>query len=130
MKRDMDLIRDILLRLEKMHLEAGAVYLIDWSDPIFQFEGQTMDEVVYNLDLIVQSGFVNAPPKMQGGAALGYAGLTPRGHEFLDDVRDPKVWRMTKDGVQKVGGAGLDILVGIAKHYAKDMVSKTLGFQV
>lgn len=130
MKRDMDLIRQILFRLEEMHIGAGDVYSIHWSDPMLQFEGHTMDEVVYNLEQIEMSGFINCPSGARGMTALGYAGLTPRGHEFLDEIRSPKVWQLTKDGMQKAGVFSLEIVGQIARHYVREITSKALGFDI
>jgi hypothetical protein len=130
MKRDMDLIRLILLRLEEKHIGAGDVYYMDWTDPELAFDGYSMDEMVYNLEQIQMSGFINSPNGAGGLTGLGYAGLTPRGHEFLDEIRSPKVWQLTKDGMQKAGVFGLEIVGQIARHYVREIASKTLGFDI
>jgi hypothetical protein len=45
--------------------------------------------------------------------------LTWEGHEFLDDIRDPEIWRKTKDRAKSVAGAGLSLLWEIAKAEIK-----------
>jgi DNA-binding transcriptional ArsR family regulator len=44
--------------------------------------------------------------------------LTWSGHEFLDTVRDPEVWRRTKEGAGKVGSWSISILADLAKGYS------------
>jgi hypothetical protein len=45
--------------------------------------------------------------------------LTWAGHDFLDSVRDPKIWSATKDKVKKAGGFTIDIIAGAAKETIK-----------
>jgi hypothetical protein len=42
--------------------------------------------------------------------------LTWAGHDFLDSVRDPKIWRATKDRVKEAGGFTIEILAASAKE--------------
>ena len=53
--------------------------------------------------------------------------LTYRGHEFLDTIRDEEVWRRTKAGVTKMGGASIELLWEIGKAYGKQVAQEKLG---
>jgi hypothetical protein len=105
MKHDMELIRELLLKIEALEIPQGSTLFFDVHG--LQVEGYGPDEVAYNLELLFDAGFV----KGQGGAdTFGIAGLTWNGHEFLDDIRDPEIWRKTKERAKAVTGVGLSFL--------------------
>ncbi len=125
MKRDMDLVREILLRVEEADKECGMEDLLP--------EGVSEDETrkyEYHLDMLVnQTGFVT------GVNISGLSGetwidlkLTWNGHEFLEAVRDPEIWRRAKEGAKKVGSASIDFLWEAAKAYARHLAKEKLGF--
>ncbi|UQW77114.1 hypothetical protein [Pseudomonas avellanae] len=39
-------------------------------------------------------------------------------NEYLDAFRDGEVWRRTKAGAEKAGGAGMGLLLKLGKAYA------------
>jgi len=41
--------------------------------------------------------------------------LSWKGHEYLDTIRDPKVWKNAKAGVRKIGGSSFDFVIEVAK---------------
>jgi hypothetical protein len=41
--------------------------------------------------------------------------LTWFGHDFLDSVRDPAIWKATKEGAAKIGGFSVHLLGALAK---------------
>jgi hypothetical protein len=45
--------------------------------------------------------------------------MTWLGHEFLDSVRDPDIWRKTKEGASVAGSIGFEIVLEIAKGWAR-----------
>jgi hypothetical protein len=60
MKRDMDLIRDLLLRLEAMNLRAGAVALLRPGEDEIAFPGHDADVIGFHLDLLREIGRLRA----------------------------------------------------------------------
>jgi hypothetical protein len=56
--------------------------------------------------------------------------LTWKGVDFLDTIRDPIAWRMTKEGIKKVGGASWEIVIDIAKAILKAEAKKRLGLDL
>lgn len=44
------------------------------------------------------------------------------GHEFLESVRDPEVWKKTKNGAKKIGSFGIDLLSALAKDLIKKKI--------
>lgn len=120
MTRDMELIRDILLRLEADPKFDGSAFRRVTAETL-AMTGRTEAQVVYHLDMMIQAGFLNGNTKMlhRGGPAdhnlILISKLTWEGHEFLDDIRDPEIWRKTKDRAQAVAGIGLNFIWEIAK---------------
>lgn len=45
-------------------------------------------------------------------------------------VRDPEVWRRTKDGVSKIGGASLSVAWELGKAYGKHVIKERLGLDI
>ena len=116
MIRDMDLIRQLLLKIEAMNLPHGATVFVEPYEPELFVEGYTTDQIAYNLDLLFDGGFVNGQRAM---THFGIAGLTWQGHELLDDIRDPEIWNKTKARVKGVAGIGVQFLWEIAKAELK-----------
>jgi hypothetical protein len=56
--------------------------------------------------------------------------LTWNGHEFLEAVRDPEVWRRTKEGAKAAGNAGLGFMWELAKAYGKHVAKERLGIEL
>lgn len=116
MQRNMDLIRDILLEVESY-----APARLDEIQGLLPsaFSG-TQAENSHNIQLLIDDGFL----KQFGGQDLSSGayyvdGLTMKGHDFLDAVRDKSVWEATKARVEQVGGFTLDIFLAVAKDYLK-----------
>jgi hypothetical protein len=89
MKRDMDLIRNILLQTE-----AGQPIVGEKT------------AVVYHIALLKEAGFVeavirNGPLGMPSEAVIRR--LTWAGHDFLDAMRDETIWKKAKDKFIKPG---------------------------
>ena len=126
MKRDMDLVRTLLLRVEDMPMKAGSVYGIPWDSDFFNVEDHDHDDCIKHFELLVEAGFI-AAPGTQGMTDFMITGLTWEGHEFIDSIRSPEVWDRTKAGMRKVGGFGLDLMVQLAKAEGKRLITEKLG---
>jgi hypothetical protein len=111
MKRDMDLVRELLLKLEAEPLD-GDLYSVDPEG--LGITGRTHEEIAYHMVLLIDGGLLDAERDMSGQFAARK--LTWAGHDFLDSVRDPKIWRATKDRVKQAGGFTVEILAGVAKE--------------
>lgn len=111
MKRNMDLIRELLLHIE----DHGNPELRD----VPELEGHSLNVVLYHIKLLIQAGLVTA---IDAGTFDGpdymQIEMTWQGHEFLSSVRDPEIWRRTKEGAGKVGSWSLGMLAELAKAVA------------
>jgi hypothetical protein len=122
MKRDMELIRQVLLQVEEK--STGPVRTID----DLEVEGYNHDQIVYHVWLLTQAGLLHAKDfSSMSGVDWRPVCLTWQGTELLDSIRDQEVWGKTKDGMRKVGGAGVELMWELAKAYTKAKLTETLG---
>ena len=126
MKRDMELVRTLLLRVEELPMRAGDAVGLDWEDDFFEVPGYERDTAIRHFELLMEAGFIAAPNK-QGMTQFLITGLTWHGHEFLDSVRNPEVWTRTKASMKKVGGVGFDLAIQLAKAEGKRLITEHLG---
>lgn len=118
MKRDWELIRQILLKIEEsngQHImaEEMGVYPKNW--------------VIYNMKMACQGGLIEGEGRdyLDGGGGFFIAtGLTPKGHDFLDQIRAEKTWAKTLELIKE---KGLDLSFDTIKAAASAAVSSMLG---
>ena len=125
MQRDMDLMRLVVLEVEKDHQGPNDLVSYEDFDTDMVIDGFTPAQVEYHLKLAIQSGLFEIP----GGAEGFYifSGLTPSGHDFADSVRDDKIWNMTKQGALKASGFTFELLGQLAKGLVKQQLEKHTG---
>ena len=119
MKRNMNLIREILLSVE--NLPGGKA-----SNQISLPDGEwSPDEVIGHLRLVYDAGYIDGKIHFNpGGLFMTIYGLTNAGHDLLDSIRDETVWNKTKEEVGKVGGT---VAVDTLKSIAAAITVKLLG---
>lgn len=124
MKRDLDLIRDILLHVEESTSFSKDIFAsnLDLAKP------QPLDDVYGHIWLLLDESLIVGDLEVYMGneeAHINIERLTARGHDYLDSVRDPKIWRETKAGLAKAGGtASLAIVQATAVAIFKTSLAK------
>jgi hypothetical protein len=102
MKRDMELIRKILIAIEQSPSASPPSEVQE-----LQMEGYSEEEVGYHALLIIEAGL--AKGKDITGSGLGPRGLITRltwqGHEFLDAVQDDTRWAKARAIVKEQAGS-------------------------
>jgi DNA-binding transcriptional ArsR family regulator len=119
-KRDMDLVRKVLLFVED--LEAGVYAHLEED---IAGEDFSEDVVSYHITLLTEAGLIEGSE--QRGTVRG---LTWAGHDFVDSVRDPETWAKVKDGASKAKGWTADLLKDMAKAYVKQKMSEIIGLPI
>jgi hypothetical protein len=120
MRRDPDLIRQILLALER---HPGGFAPDEIAIP-----GFTSEQIGYHIHLLAQAGLVKAVEAghLQSQSPQAKAReLTWAGHEFLDAARNLDHWNRAKQIIASAGSASLDIW----KAVLTDLVKKSLGLE-
>lgn len=118
MKRDMDLVRDILIKIEADPAFNGnhARGVSAVSMGITEYTDQ---EVIYNAVQLVEAGYLEGNVRMAHAGQVIVTKLTWRGHEYLDATRDPDIWEKTKAKAKSVTSVGVGMLLEIAKAEIK-----------
>lgn len=121
MKRDMDLVREILLAVE-----AAPSPL---KDGLRKMDGHAPEFVVFHVRLLKEAGFLEEPftRHTTKGEITHGVGLTWQGYEFLETIRDPAIWSATKANAKAVGSWSLGLLGELAKGLIKQKAAE-LGF--
>jgi hypothetical protein len=126
MKRDMDLIRELLLRIETQHIPVGSMLLLGFDRPPLMADGENIDEIAYAMRMIEDAEFLDLTPT-QPAIGVCLRGLTWGGHEFLDSIRNPQIWNETKEVASKAGGFTVSLLADLAKGLIKTQIKKYTG---
>lgn len=127
MKRDMDLIRAILLFAENK-VPAATFVACDATDFQSNFPSLDNDTLNEHVRLLESSGHLKKVAWSYDGAAL--SGLSMNGFDYLDSIRDDEIWRKTKEGANAAGGFTLEILGDLAKGLIKTQVQKHTGVEI
>jgi Hypothetical protein (DUF2513) len=125
MKRDMDLIRDILLWIEAHVPPTTAKY-----PDIIGFEPEAIG---YHLVLLLDGQYVIGScmnTKTSAYPNVIVQRLSNTGHDYLDQIRDPEVWKNTKKAAESAGGFTLELLGDLAKGFIKTQIKKQTGMEL
>jgi len=116
MKRDMDLVRNILLEVEQ---------------PNDYLKGHTEAKIAYHVLLMETAEFLTLKDKDEGddvGTAL--CALTWYGHEVLDLIRCEPVWILAKKVASDTGNESFSCVRDIAQQVSKGMAERIVGSMV
>lgn len=129
MKRDMDLIRELLLQIESHDM--GVVYVSHLKGAV-SLQAINEEVLVYHLDLMKEAGLIHGrkPSALSTVSPWIIERLTWEGHEFLDTIRDPDIWKKTKNGASTAGSWTIGILKDIGTAYAKQKAQEYLGLSL
>jgi hypothetical protein len=105
-KRDMDLIRKLLMIIEEEDLGEGLQgKQIEGRYTELQAEGRIIQG---HLHLMAESQLIDViDASASGGLCLIPERLTALGHDYLSAIRDENVWSKTKEAVGKAGGSAV-----------------------
>lgn len=132
MKRDLGLIRSLLLNLEALEKKAFDIVSIEASEPEIAVDGYDADQVDYHMGLLYEARLITSGQDINAMAdgTWIFRRLTWDGHDFLDTVRDPEVWKRTKSGASKLGGLAFGAFKDMATAYAKHVAKERLGLDL
>ena len=133
MKRDMDLVRGMLLSIEQgdgWFTGPDAIEVTGWG----------AEDIRYHLAIMVDAALVKQEiASVYKGAGLRAVKTSERpssyrmtwaGHDFIDTVRDPEVWKRTKDGAGRIGGWTFGLLKDLGTAYLKHVAKERLGLDL
>lgn len=117
MKRDLDLVRAILLDVEARGTP------LDLIDP--EIDGYNELEISYHVMLLEDAGLIRAMDRTAIGIFRWSAGaLTWRGHELVEYLRDDALWETAKRDV--IAGAGGGLPFDVMQDRLRELISRRL----
>lgn len=130
MKRDMNLVRALLLHLEsRLPGDENSAILITKHMPDFDDADapEYADRVIYHAVLLLEAGLIVGTARETEQLPCAYdveiERMTWEGHDFLDSIRSDKVWRRVRERLATVGGeASLDVVKQLAVQIARDLL--------
>jgi hypothetical protein len=112
----MELVRSILIQLEDSKdrsVVASAEH--EHGDTIFN----------YHLEIMADAGLLR-----QFGKHGDEFRMTWQGHEFVDSVRDPEIWRKTLEGAETAKGFTFELLRDLAKGFLRTKLKEHTGVDI
>ena len=131
MKRDWDLIREILLYEESRQNSSKSADEAILEVELLEAWGD--DKTTYHYALLIEAGFLNGTvTETEEGYTtfVDCVGIKWAGHDLLDSIRDNGIWEKTKTGASKIGGWSIEIIKDLAAAYIKQKAKENLGFDL
>jgi hypothetical protein len=123
MKRDLDLIREIMLVLEDK-LEYGKNFQSTHLIEFMQDKKLSAEKLAYHLGLLVESDLIRAKEHKFSNDPTEYLinTITSIGQDFIDTIRQDTTWNKIKEKASSIGGFTLPLLVDIGTEYLKKQI--------
>lgn len=128
MKRDIEIIRSILIKLEEFP-EFSPIYN-------FSISGFSEDELIYHLILLQEAKYLIANFNRLGSGKyllISVERLTYEGHDLLDALKNKDVWNQftnyLRDESKELGSFPITILFELFKKFAINWGEKKLGLK-
>ncbi|MEE4561606.1 DUF2513 domain-containing protein [Paenibacillus polymyxa] len=120
-----DLVRNVLLTIESNEYGTRLTQSNFKEAPLLT--DCDLTDFVYTVERLYEAGFIDAEIAHMAfnSVSVRVKSITWSGHQFLDNIRDNKVWSETKKISSKVASVSLGILSEVAASYMK----KTLGLE-
>ncbi|MFC4712272.1 DUF2513 domain-containing protein [Planococcus dechangensis] len=121
MKLDQDCVRDLLLVFEE-HLGLNDRPFVSKFVPTHLEDRYDQEKILYTTLMLYESGLISGRTINVDGGVYDFVifSLTPEGHAFIDNVRDPKIWAKTKNAVSGIAGVSLPVVAQLAQQLVKE----------
>lgn len=116
MKLNNECIRDLLLYLESNLEYHKQLYVSD-----IKLKNYSSDEISYTVERLREANFLNCFDGLYSkyNLPLSIDSITFQGHQFLDSIRDDKVWANAKTKLKSVASVTLPILQELCSYIIK-----------
>jgi len=124
MKRDLDLIREIMIVLEDK-MEYGKNFQSAHLIEFMQDKTLSAEKLAYHIGLLVESDFIRAKEyKYQSDDPTQYLinTITSQGQDFIDTIRQDTTWNKIKEKAYAIGGFSLSLLFDIGVGILKERI--------
>ena len=114
MKLNYDCVRSVLLAVEKAemideNLSLTPLKVFELFDGLPEYKD---NEILYTVEKLKEAGYINATIQFAAGHFIDgtVSSITYSGHEYLDNIREPEVWRKVKSVLAKAGATTLPLI--------------------
>lgn len=121
-----DCVRNLLIYLEN-NLEVKenglhrGIKLRDIAEAE-EFCEFSREEIFYSADKLVEASFITIARKDVSPKVMIIKDITWKGHDYLDSIRDPKVWGEVKDRTKGMASVALEVIKCVAVDVTKNML--------
>lgn len=122
-------IRDILLTVEELvDYRHYIEYRKNEKNPFPKLLQYSHDEIVYHINQCKLSEFILYTHFYDIDKTIVIGDLSPKGHEFLANIRSNNNWDKILNIAHEVGSTSLDVLLKISTGVLTQMINKHLGY--
>jgi Hypothetical protein (DUF2513). len=127
LKLNRECVRDILLVLEEFKYDE----ILNTTDLKENERLSKYDffEAVYAIEKLKEAGYINGKVLYADNTVydVSVKSITWDGHQFLDNIRDDGIWKVTKNIASKFSSVSISMLSNIASTVISQLISKELG---
>ncbi|WP_037956844.1 MULTISPECIES: DUF2513 domain-containing protein [unclassified Sulfurospirillum] len=120
MKRDVELIRNIMLHLEE-HLVPNSIINARDLSLYDKSSNEEFQVLLEHINQLLENELIEAKPlkDLSGLREFMIFRITSKGYDFLDILRNDTVWKDVKEKASVVGGFTISLLIDLGKSYLK-----------
>lgn len=118
MRLNNDCIRDVLLYIEDNTDYKKRFINIDKLLTDLDYDENTL---FYHISMISQANLVDKVVYADN-KPISTSSLSWNGHQYLDNIRDDKVWSMVKDKTKNLASVSLNVLIPLASKLLENML--------
>ncbi|MER0468119.1 DUF2513 domain-containing protein [Bacillus cabrialesii subsp. cabrialesii] len=124
MKLDHDCVRSLLLELEEK-LSLNSIFNNSHIRELKTYEEFGEEQTFYTILKLIEADFIKGSSQYYFDESYEFviSSISYSGHEFLNNIRDSKIWSKTKSSVSTLSGVSLSIIGSVAA----DLVKKSVG---
>jgi hypothetical protein len=118
MKRDMELVRDVLLIVSEDPKYDGVYFNYFQTAEELGIKDHSTEEVAYHVRLLIDAGCLNGRIE-ESFLIPSIKGLTWSGQEFIDNIKNQDIWERTKKRMVGLSSVALSVIAEIAESEIK-----------
>lgn len=124
MKLNQDCVRDLLLYLEENLTYENTISINDTN-----LKNYSSIDLVYTADKLDEAGLINCLKtsyKYEDCPVIIAKSITYNGHQFLDNIRDDKVFAKTKSVLSSFKSVSIEIISETASKVITNLINQQL----
>lgn len=122
MKLNKECVRDVLLCIESNQKPGIFLQLNNFYQKL---EAYSKEDIDYTLLKLKEADYINGKPSYGNDRLVDFSvgSITWDGHQFLDTIRDPKIWSKAKSIGNKLEDISITLLSKIGTNIIEDVIT-------